>query len=230
MNENEFGDVSPEMLSATRESLHSIAEHVLAVELHQSIGKIGLRRTAGGFGQPERLVAGERRRLRVDGVHLVVTTGDHEVWHPLTTVRDASTVAGIEPGQQTGVFAPTTSLNLDRALTPDRAAAAALADWSQLAESGLEEFRRRSRDRDPTMVQWWPEHFDQSFSMSEINFGASNGDEANQQPYWYVGPWQPTPGPFWNRPWGALRSWTEIYNVADAVTFFEEGVAAVRRG
>ena len=230
MNENTLGDVSPETLSATRQSLHSIAEHVLAVQLYQSIGKIGLRRTAGGFGQPEHLVGAERRRLRVDGVHLVVTTGDHEEWHPLTTVRNACDVVGIEPGQQTGVFAPSTSLDVDRVLPFDRGAATALADWSQLAELALEEFRRGSRARNPTIVQWWPEHFDQSFSMSEINFGASNGDDAHDQPYWYVGPWQPTPGAFWNRPWGALRSWTEIYSVSDAVSFFEEGLAAVSSG
>ena len=37
---------------ATRASLHTLAEHVLAPARHRVTGRIGLRATEGGFGAP----------------------------------------------------------------------------------------------------------------------------------------------------------------------------------
>jgi len=71
----------PDAFSATRIGLHSIAEHLLAADLHDHTGRIGLRVTPGGFGQPEFFANGVRRRLRVDGDLLVVLEGDLESRH-----------------------------------------------------------------------------------------------------------------------------------------------------
>ncbi|MCB0954454.1 MAG: hypothetical protein KDB13_17355, partial [Microthrixaceae bacterium] len=67
----------------TRTSLQMIAEHLLSADLHAHTGRIGLRRTPGGFGQPEFTVDGERRRLRVDQTSLALLEGDTERWTPL---------------------------------------------------------------------------------------------------------------------------------------------------
>lgn len=62
-------------LVTTRLALHTLAEHLLAADLWRLTGKIGLRRTPGGFGQPEVLVDGTRHRIRLDGTRLVVCCG-----------------------------------------------------------------------------------------------------------------------------------------------------------
>lgn len=217
-------------LMSTRLALHSLAEHLLAGDLWRRTGKIGLRRTPGGFGQPETLDDGTRRRLRIDGTRLVVLDGDTERWEELSSPVAAATFAGTRLGAPTDAFTPDTVLDAECPLAIDPGAASTLADWFELVEVALEEVRRRHADLAPTIAQLWPEHFDLAFSMAEINFGGSPGDAAHDEPYLYVGPWAPQEGPAWNEPWGMSLPASAVTGWSDAVDFFETGLRAALAG
>lgn len=219
-----------EALVSTRRSMHSLAEHLLAGDLWRRTGKIGLRRTPGGFGQPETLVDGTRRRLRIDGTRIAVLDGDIERWEELSTPVAAATFADSRLEAPTDAFTPESVLRPEEPLLIDPAAAATLAQWFDTAERALEEIRRRYSDLGPTFVQLWPEHFDLAFSMSEINFGGSPGDADHDEPYLYVGPWNPLEGPAWNESWGMSASASSVADWSDAVEFFETGLRAALVG
>ena len=216
----------PDPRTRTRLALQAVAEHLLAADLHRHTGRIGLRLTPGGFGQPELTVDGDRRRLRVEGTSLVVLRGDSESWHPLRTLGSAAAVAGVEPGAPAEVFTPGTPLEPDTPLDLDEGAAGDLADWFSLVGTALDSLRRANARRAPTIAQLWPEHFDLAATISEVNFGGSPGDAAHPVPYLYVGPWEPRQGAFWNAPFGALLGAPEVRNPDDALAFFAEGLAA----
>ena len=77
----------PESFAATRAALHALAEQTIAPARKEVTGRIGLRATPGGFGTP---VFGDRRRLRVDGVELVVEADGHEDRRVLDVDPDAA--------------------------------------------------------------------------------------------------------------------------------------------
>ena len=86
----------------------------------------------------------------------------------------------------------------------DPAAASALGEYYGFATSVLEALRAAHRDRDPSRVQLWPEHFDVSVELGSeadgqrAGYGASPGDAEHPEPYLYVAPWTATPsGPRW---------------------------------
>ncbi len=205
----------------TRLALHSVAEHLLAADLHRRTGKIGLRRSPGGFGQPETVVDGSRHRLRVDGTSLLVLAGDTEREVALDTLGRIGETIGVVPGAPTELFHPTTELRADHRLAVDRDAAGIIARCFAFGENVLEELRRRNRRAAPTILQIWPEHFDLACSFGEVNYGISPGDEQHRAPYLYVGPWAPVAGDGWNEPWGASLAWTEDLAEAEALAFFE---------
>ncbi len=104
----------------------------------------------------------------------------------------------------------------------DPAAAAVLYAWWQLGDQVL------AAVADASPVILWPEHFDIGVTVGELtNLGFSPGDDFSPEPYVYVGPWQPRTGPFWNAPFGAYRTYTEI-ETSDAAAFLAEGLAQLR--
>lgn len=222
-------DVEAGALASTRRAFHVLAERVLAPDLHRSTGRIGLRRTPGGFGQPEHVVDGARRRLRVDGTRLAVVEGDVERWVDVPTLGDACAAAGVDAEVELGVYATSTPSDPSTTLSIDPSAAQLVASWFALVDEAVEELRRRHAHLRPSITQLWPEHFDLACSMSEINFGGSPGDDGRPEPYLYVGPWTPRDGDFWNEPYGAARSCVEVSSVGDAVAFFEAGLAEALR-
>ena len=82
------------VLVSTRNSLHRVAEHVLAAALKTWTGHIGLRPTPGGFSTPDS--AG--RVVGVVGTEIVVTDVDGVRRAPITTVRAGADLVGIAPG------------------------------------------------------------------------------------------------------------------------------------
>lgn len=214
--------IDPETFRTTRVALHTLAEHLLGRDLESRVGKIGLRSTPGGFGQPELVIGGVRHRIRIDGISIVVTRGDVEDWEEITTSAAAAVFAGVRLGDTEGE----TKLDKDAPLEIDPAAASRMADWFALVDTSLADMRRRHRDRRPTITQLWPEHFDLAFSMSEVNLGGSPGDEDHDEPYLYVGPWFPIAGEPWNESWGISRPASAVRTVDDAIEFFEAGFAA----
>src|SRR5205807_10340480 len=80
--------------------------------------------------------------------------------------------------------------------------------------------RRFAADQTPVL---WPEHFDLVVTVDEVNCGVSLGDAAIDEPYAYVGPWQPRTGDFWNVPFGAARPLREFPDEDAVAAFFARG-------
>lgn len=199
----------PDRAPSTRLALQAVAEHVLAAAQHAATGHIGLRLTPGGFGTRPFPSAAGPRVLRVEGTELVRTDERGEQRRPLTTLRAAAELAGIEAGAPASVYAPTTPLEPDAELVVDPAAAARLAGWYALVQSLLEELVVGLGAGHPdTEPQLWPEHFDLAVTIDAVNYGGSPGDAGHPEPYLYVGPHAPPEpdGEFWNGPFGA--SWS----------------------
>jgi hypothetical protein len=209
------------MLVETRNALHQLARFVLAADLDGTTELVTLRITPGGFGQPERLIDGQQRRVRVDGTTIVVQHGEHEVWTPLTTLDAAAAAVGV------ALSAEATAS--DRPLPIDPVDAALLARFFASTDAALAELRRRHIPDRPTIAQLFPHHFDLAITMREVNVGGSPGDADHDEPYLYVGPWTLAPHPMWNETWGASRPWTDQTTLDEILQFFEDGLTAARR-
>jgi hypothetical protein len=219
----------PVSFADTAGALHGVAEHVVAPARHAVTGKIGLRFTRQGFGTP---FFGNDRQVRMEGALLVIDEGVSSASHRLTTLLDAAQLAGVEPGQGTGVYQPSTPWDPSVALHVDPEAAAALADWYGFCTAVLEQLRQDASDA--SRVQLWPEHFDIAVDFGDdsaarrANFGGSPGDAGHEEPYLYVGPWQPQAGTFWNESFGASLSYRQLLAAEDqrglALEFFAEAI------
>ena len=210
----------PPRYAETLDALHTVAEHILAAARYRAVGRIGLEPVRGGFATP--LFDG--RWIEVIGGDLVVRSEEGDVARePLTTLRSAGTLVGIDPGLPAGTYEPATPLDLDAGLEVEPDAAQAIADWYALGLQALDTLASAHRAGAPTDPTLWPEHFDVALSVDEVTYGASPGDADHPGPYLYVGPFKKRSGAFWNESFGASRAGTEIASVADAVGFFEEG-------
>lgn len=199
-----------DVLVSTRQSLHAVAEQVLAGPQHREHGTIRLRVVPGGFGQ----VAGP---LRVEGADVV---GGGVRRSLRGTVAEVAAAAGVDAGAPVGVYPPSTDVGPVDELVVDAAAAELIAGWFARGEAGLRAF---APDVEPVL---WPEHFDLAITVDEVNYGISPGDTAHPRPYAYVGPWTPRDGPFWNAPFGALREADALPDAAAVAAFFDEGRSA----
>jgi len=200
-----------DVLSATRRSLHAVAEQLLAGPQHRTQGTIRLRITPGGFGQ----LAGP---WRVEGAELV----GPDLRVPLTgSIAEVAEAVGVEAGPPT-IYSDHADLAADAPLAVDAAAAAEIADWYARGDAGLRAF---APDEEPVL---WPEHFDLGIALDEVNYGISPGDSGHATPYAYVGPWTPREGPFWNVSFGSLRPAIELPDADAVAAYFTEGRGAAR--
>lgn len=200
---------------------------MLAAARHAATGRIGLRAVPGGFGTPTFPHGDGVRALWVVDTTVQVRDDQAVVAHaPLTTLRAAGELAGIEPGAPSAVYEPVTELDLDRSLAADPTAAATIAEWFALCDAALLELVS-DVGATAAAVQLWPEHFDLATTIDKVNYGGSPGDVDHPEPYLYVGPHSVPDGPFWNEPFGASRSRSEIPDAAAALSFFRDGRAAV---
>jgi hypothetical protein len=231
----------PATLATTRDSLHAVAERILAPARHRASGKIGLRYTRGGFGTPFfRVPRGVDTQLRVSDGVLVRQVGEDETPHSLTTLRDAAAVAGVAPDATTGVYDPTTSIRPGDALNVDPEAARFFGEWFGFAASVLEQLRAEATPPDqPSRLQLWPEHFDLAIELgpeqSRGTFGCSPGDAAHAEPYLYASHWHDVaPDQFWNDAGGSYASLplSTFQSAPDhreaALEFFREGRGRLR--
>jgi len=214
-------------LVAARTALHAVAEHVLSVARYAATGRIGLRPSPGGFTTPP--FAEPPQRLAVDGIELVVFRGEAASRHELTTLGAAAAAAEVDLSSWHGLYPAATPADRDLHLLVDRDAARVIADWLALTDAALAEVADRHRDLEPSEAQLWPEHFDFALGVGQCTLGGSPGDATRDEPYLYVGPWEPASyvdaGGFWNEPFGASLAWRPDLTVADAVAFFTEGIA-----
>src|SRR5689334_7958377 len=172
-------------LAPTRESLHRVAEHVLAAAQARAGAGIRLRYTTGGFETFVGLPDGTRIGV-VD--RRIVVSGPHDRRDAaLTTVAAAAAFAGTEPGLPPGIYEAATPFEPDAPLDIDEEAAAVLVDWFGLADTALRRFGEEVVG-EPQQPVLWPEHFDIGITIDAVNYGASPGDQHVPEPYLYVGP------------------------------------------
>jgi hypothetical protein len=229
-----------EALLTTRESWHRLAEHVLASPRFRTDGRIGLVPTETGFGTP---VQAPDTTLSVAVDALVLQRGGTETTVPITTLRAAGAALGFEPGPP-DVYTPATPLELDAPLPIDAVPATALAAWSCLGATLLEDLAASAGPDDaPSTPTLWPEHLDVGLDLGDESrgargtFGASPGDAEHPEPYVYVTHWGELPDdPFWNDgvfP-GASCGYSEIAAAPDPEAalreFFTRGRALLTRG
>ena len=217
--------VPADALSATRDSLHRLAEHVVSPARHAVTGRIGLRPAPRGLRTPP--FGDGQRVVEVDGAELVVRDDTGERRSGVTTLRAAGEFVGIAPGAPTDVYHPATPCELDTPLLLDPAAMLTLAECYSAGEAALAELSRRIDGDEPSEAQLWPEHLDLAISAARVNYGVSAGDELIPEPYAYVGPYDgpPSDDPFWNAPFGAARPMRDIPSRTDLVAFFLAGRA-----
>jgi len=226
----------PPSFSATREAARALACFVLAPARLTGDGHIGLRATGDGFGTP---TFGERsRRVVIRRNHLVVEERGSVVTRaPITTLRAAAQVAGVELAADPAVGKDTPPFRPDEPLDVDGDAVDVLAEWYALTDMALVDVREDLvRRGTASAINLWPEHFDLAFDWGpdaerRVNLGGSPGDATSDEPYLYVGPWgfAGSPDEFWNAPFGATLPYAALVGVADptatAVAFFAEGTA-----
>jgi hypothetical protein len=203
------------LFTATRRSLHGVAELLLAGPQHQVSGTIMLRAVADGFATTR------APDIRVEGT--VVVAGDRRAEIDGRTARQLGDELGVVPGGLSHVYRDGAGIGIDDVLHLDPAAADGIARAYALGDQAL----RALSDRTPVL---WPEHFDIGITLEaeRVNFGVSPGDTALDLPYMYVGPWEPPPADdFWNQPFGAARALAD--DVDEVVAFFEEGRSRLSR-
>jgi hypothetical protein len=188
----------PGTLVATRDSLHRVAEQIVA-PARKPHNEIALTWTPGGFGTPPFEFEGRSLQVMVDGAELVVVEDGAERRAPLTTLAEAARFVGAD-------LFPDGASTEDTPLDMDPEAARGLGELYGFAAAGL----ARVRDELPAEaaasdINLWPEHFDIAFEAGDesagqrANYGVSPGDENHDEPYAYVGPWSgAVEGELWN--------------------------------
>lgn len=220
----------PPTLITTRESLHLLAEQVIAPVRTQATGnEIALEAAHGGFGTP---MLPDGARVSVDGDLLCRTEPDGTVHeHRLSTLHAAGEHAGL-----------TTPLP-DATLHVDPAAAELIGTLYAFGQEALSTLRAEAADgSEPSPIRLWPEHFDIAYEEGDeaagtrAGFGISPGDEEHPEPYAYVTPWAKQPdGPLWNATAfaGAELGYADLLAADDAqaavLSFFRERRDALQR-
>jgi hypothetical protein len=196
-------------LATTRRALHGVAELVLAGPQYRRSGTIRLRITPGGFGTVR------EPALRVEEDILVA--GDRRVPLAGGTYADLGAAVGVEAGAPADLYHDGSGVPLTEAVHLDLSQAGYLAATFALGDAAL---RALAPPAEPVL---WPEHFDVSITLDEVNYGVSPGDGYLGEPYAYVGPYAPRSGAFWNAPFGAARPLATLGEREAVVEFFTEG-------
>jgi hypothetical protein len=186
-------------LIATRTSLHVLAEKTAAAEQFAAIGTVRLSVIDGGFATRWFDGTDGRTRLSVVGGELLRETDSDTRREPVPQPHDAT-------------------------------AGSALTAWWSLGWQVLHTVTARPGEQLSEVVLW-PEHFDVGTTLTladgrHLNLGFSPGDEFSAEPYLYAGPWEEHDGEFWNAPFGAYRTYTEVRDGLDPATLFDAARAA----
>jgi hypothetical protein len=204
-------------LATTRRSLHAVAEGLLAAPQYRATGTIRLAARAGGFATTRRYEDVEL--VAVEGTDLLVVRGDGEHRLALSgTCGELAAAAGLPLGGLEDLYAGSVRPAPSTPVEVDAHAAAILAAGWGVGDGALRMFANV-----PLAPVIWPEHFDVSVTLDEVNYGVSPGDGTVPVPYAYVGPAAPQTGPFWNQPFGAARPLTDLPDQAAVAEFFRTG-------
>jgi hypothetical protein len=200
--------VDAETLATARRSLHGVAELVLAGPQYRHSGTIRLGVTPGGFGTVQ------APHLRVKGTELVC--GDRQIPLNGATCRELATAVDVEAGADEDLYKEGSGVGLDETLGVDAEAARTIV---RAFERGHEALTRFAPETKPVL---WPEHFDLGITVDAVNYGVSPGDAHVDEPYAYVGPWEPQQGAFWNTSFGAVRPLRLLPGATALLDFFME--------
>jgi hypothetical protein len=213
-----------EALSATRHTVHGIAEHMLAAHERRVTGSIRLYLRDGALSTADLPIgpANTVGRLELRPSYLV-RHPDGLVVPVRGTFGALAAELGIEFGMPDPPYTPASGCHADDEVVVDAAAAALIEDAFRLGHRAL----TRLSGEQPVV---WPEHLDVAVTMDDVNYGVSTGDDYLGEPYAYVGPHAQRTGDFWNAPFGAARTITALASTrgpgdaANAVlAFFTEG-------
>ena len=199
----------PVVLASTRQRLHGIGESLMAGPQRRAGGRFTLRVTPGGFattGEPA---------LRLDGTELVVAESRRvAVGGTFAQMADA---LGVDFGAPPDGYPDGSGMSPGDDVDLDAASARLILDWYLLTDAALRVMAPRQT---PIL---WPEHFDVAILLDDISYGASPGDGFHGTPYAYVSAVEHGESDFWNAPFGAIRSYQEMENLEDLVTFWRAG-------
>ncbi len=235
----------PDTFATTRHELQRVATHVLARRRFALCGKLGLRAAPGGIATPA--CGPDHEVQRLAGTTLIrETTGASSVTASLelraATLAQAAAVAEVDLSGPFAAGHDTPPLgDPDALLEVDPEATRVLAGWFQFGWAVLDAcVAELGAAASPSVVQLWPEHFDAGVDVAagtggRVNLGASPGDGFSEQPYLYVGPWEPhRPGDpaYWNAPFGATLGYDQLLAsanpMADGRAFLLRGVELLR--
>ena len=201
---------SDDVLAATRATLHAVVELVMAGPQHRESGTIRLAIVPGAV----ETVA--EPRLRLEPTCLSGPGGQASLLDTTSPLALGSAV-GVQAGAPVGVYPFRDGVEPDEALSVDADVATALLDWFSVGAAGL---LLHAPDERAVL---WPEHFDLAVTVDGVNYGISPGDDVSVQPYAYVGPPAPVDDPFFDLPFGALRTWAQVPDAEAVAAFFAEG-------
>jgi hypothetical protein len=204
--------MDPRTLVATRQSLHGLAELVLAGPQYARSGDIRLRVTGTGFATVT------EPHLRIEADALIAPSGRLPL---LGTIAALAVLAGVEPRALRDVYAEGPTIGINEDLTVDREAAEVILAAFARGDAALRLF---APAEEPVL---WPEHFDVGITVSEVNYGVSPGDASTAEPYAYVSPWKVRTGPFWDADFGASRLMRDLPTEQDVLAFFTDGAGHV---
>jgi hypothetical protein len=188
----------------TVDALHRLTVYVVSPAQRLVNGEIILRSLPGGFGTYE---FGDGTVVRIEGRELVID-GESPQRAPITTLRAAAELAGIEPdvGQADQFDVPAPG-DLDAQLHVGEQASADLARWYAFVTEVLETLRADATESDGVSpVRIWPEHFDAAIDLGaeadgrRATYGGSPADAGHPYPYLYASPWQGRIDPFFGDP------------------------------
>lgn len=196
-------------LRRSRESLHSVAEWLLAGPQKSVSDTVRLQIVPEGFAT----VA--EPNIAVHGVYLV--HGGEAVAIHGRTIDSLAREVGIAPRSAVDAHSSTPTDVLTRILEVDDEAVSYLMRCYEWGHQAMVTFCAHET---PVL---WPEHFDVAITWDEVNFGVSPGDDFHPEPYAYVGPWTPRSGEFWNASFGAFRSLSDLASPEGIIEFFTQG-------
>lgn len=225
-------------LTSTRHVMHGIAEHLLAAHQRRVTGSIRLQVRDGALStadlptSPDHPDYPDHSGRPANPVGRLELRSGYLVRHPeglvvpvRGTFAELAGELGVEFGMPDPPYRPASGCGPDTPACLDPAATALIEDAWRIGHRAL----RRLSGQQPVV---WPEHLDVAITLDQVNYGVSPGDSYLEQPYAYVGPHTPRAGDFWNSPFGAARTLTELASWqgpgdgADAVlAFFGQGQA-----
>ncbi len=199
----------PDGYETGRRALHQVAFFAVAPKRYSATGKLGLRYTHRGFGTPFfQGPDGGDEQVRVEGDLIVHQTAEVVRTEAITTPGAAARFLELEYRDVwfDDFHDPLEPVGPDTVLTVEPLVADAIGAWFGFATHLLELARRTPEATEVSRVQLWPEHFDPAFEMapseddSRASYGASAGDSAHPEPYFYIAAWGSIDrsDPFWN--------------------------------